>query len=76
MIYQLEEEERFPRRIKLSARAVGWIEDEVLQWLEHRIVSSRPQPDGRAKAGCVHLDVTHRLDDTEHVPPLSRRRTE
>ena len=41
MIYQLEAERRFPRRIKLGLRAVGWIEGEVQEWLAVRIERSR-----------------------------------
>ena len=41
MIYQLEAERRFPRRIKIGARAVGWVEGEVRQWLVQRIEQSR-----------------------------------
>ena len=41
MIYQLETEERFPRRVKISSRAVGWVEGEVQEWLAIRIQRSR-----------------------------------
>jgi prophage regulatory protein len=41
MIYQLEAERRFPCRIKLGLRAVGWIEGEVQEWLATRIERSR-----------------------------------
>jgi prophage regulatory protein len=41
MIYQLEAEKRFPRRIKIGARAVGWIEGEVQGWVTQRIERSR-----------------------------------
>jgi prophage regulatory protein len=41
MIYQLEAERRFPCRIKLGLRAVGWIEGEVQKWLAIRIERSR-----------------------------------
>jgi prophage regulatory protein len=41
MIYQLEAEQRFPQRIKLGLRAVGWIEGEVQGWLAQRIEGSR-----------------------------------
>jgi prophage regulatory protein len=41
MIYQLEAERRFPCRIKIGVRAVGWIEGEVQQWLVTRIERSR-----------------------------------
>lgn len=40
-IYQLEAEQRFPRRIKISARAVGWIQGEVQAWLTNRVECSR-----------------------------------
>jgi prophage regulatory protein len=41
MIYQLEACERFPRRIKLGLRAVGWVEGEVQEWLATRAVRNR-----------------------------------
>ena len=42
MIYQMEAELRFPSRIKLGSRAVGWLEKEVQDWLIRRIDLSRP----------------------------------
>jgi prophage regulatory protein len=41
MIYQLEAAERFPRRIRLGPRAVGWLHGEVQQWLADRVTQSR-----------------------------------
>ena len=41
MIYQLEAEQRFPNRIKIGVRAVGWIESEVRAWIAMRIAESR-----------------------------------
>jgi prophage regulatory protein len=41
MIYQLQAEGRFPQRIKLGERAVGWLESEVRDWLATRIETSR-----------------------------------
>ncbi len=41
MIYQLEAQQRFPARVHISTRAVGWIEDEVQGWLTERILRSR-----------------------------------
>ena len=41
MIYQLEAEQRFPRRIKIGVRAVGWMQGEVQQWVVQRIERSR-----------------------------------
>lgn len=36
-IYELARTGRFPRRIRLSARATVWAESEVLQWVQDRI---------------------------------------
>jgi prophage regulatory protein len=41
MIYQMQAEGRFPKRIKLGERAVGWLESEVRHWLATRIDASR-----------------------------------
>jgi prophage regulatory protein len=46
MIYQMEAEHRFPRRIKIDARAVGWLEAEVREWVVKRIESSRAPRSG------------------------------
>lgn len=35
-IYRLLSLGDFPRPVQLGARSVGWIEDEVEQWLESR----------------------------------------
>lgn len=31
----------FPKPVSLGARAVGWIESEVEEWISHQIQSSR-----------------------------------
>jgi prophage regulatory protein len=41
MVYQLEAERRFPARVNISERAVGWVEEEVQGWLAERIQRSR-----------------------------------
>jgi prophage regulatory protein len=33
---------KFPKPIKLGARASGWLESEVNSWLEDRVAQSRP----------------------------------
>lgn len=40
-IYQLEAEQKFPRRIHLCSRSIGWIEQEVQMWLAKRVELSR-----------------------------------
>jgi prophage regulatory protein len=41
---RLEAASQFPRRIRLSTNSAGWIESEVMQWLEDRIAASRGAP--------------------------------
>lgn len=41
MIYQLESADRFPHRIRIGPRAVGWLHGEIQQWLEEQIIRSR-----------------------------------
>ncbi|MCS6945779.1 MAG: AlpA family transcriptional regulator [Sutterellaceae bacterium] len=40
-IYLRVSEGTFPQPVSLGGRAVGWIESEIQQWLEHRIETSR-----------------------------------
>jgi prophage regulatory protein len=44
MIYQMEADKRFPERIRIGTRAVGWLEREVHAWLIKRIEISRGKP--------------------------------
>lgn len=43
-IARLEAAGQFPKRVKLGANRVGWIEGEVLDWLQERI-DRREDPD-------------------------------
>jgi len=40
-IYVRLEQGRFPRPVSLGARAVGWVEAEVDEWMRERIAASR-----------------------------------
>lgn len=40
-IYRLQADRKFPPRIKLGVRAVGWLEREVQEWLATRVAISR-----------------------------------
>ncbi len=42
-IWRLQQEGRFPMRMSLGARAVGWFEDEVLDWM-YSIERKKPAP--------------------------------
>ena len=37
-VYQLEAEHRFPARVRIATRAVGWVEEEVQGWLAERVL--------------------------------------
>ena len=43
MIYQMEADQRFPKRVRIGTRAVGWLEGEVRAWLQERVELSRAQ---------------------------------
>ena len=36
-VARLEKAGKFPKRVKLGANRVGWIESEILDWLQLRI---------------------------------------
>jgi len=40
-IYRLMSEGRFPSQIKLSKRSVGWIEKEILEYLDNCIINRK-----------------------------------
>jgi len=35
-LWRLERDGKFPVRVKLGGRAVGWHESEILEWIENR----------------------------------------
>jgi prophage regulatory protein len=39
-IYELNAEGAFPRRVRITAHSVGWVEAEVQAWLAQRVESS------------------------------------
>lgn len=46
--YALEARGEFPSRVRLSERSVGYVESEVLAWVEDRIRLGRVPPRGVA----------------------------
>ena len=36
-LYALQAQNRFPCRLKICGRAVGWLESEVVQWIVQRL---------------------------------------
>jgi len=60
-IYELIRLDDFPRQIKLGPRAVGWLSEDVLDWINSRIESSHSAT--RHEPGCqLPLGVVERLD--------------
>lgn len=43
-VARLEKAGQFPKRVRLGPNRVGWVEDEVLDWLQQRI-DRRGEPD-------------------------------
>ena len=35
-IWRLEKEGKFPQRIRISTKRIGWLEDEVTKWIKKR----------------------------------------
>lgn len=46
-VYQRVAEGNFPKSVSLGARAVGWIEAEVDDWIAHQIEQSRVLQDAK-----------------------------
>ncbi|MDR2884319.1 MAG: AlpA family transcriptional regulator [Deferribacteraceae bacterium] len=40
-IYAKAKDGTFPMPVKLSERSVGWLEHEIVEWLEKRVSESR-----------------------------------
>ena len=55
-IYVRLDQGRFPRPVSLGARAVGWIESEVDEWIRERIAESRSDGGVRASLGMAVSD--------------------
>lgn len=43
-LYELQKDGLFPMRIKITAHAVGWVEEEVDRWIAGRVAASRALP--------------------------------
>jgi len=48
-IYLLMKGGHFPASVKLGTRAVGWFEDDISNWLEHRRVNVMTFPTVEAR---------------------------
>ena len=64
-IMRLEREGRFPKRVHLGPNAVGFVEDEVDEWLRARI-DERDLPSG--EAGASSADQQNETADVDETP--------
>ena len=49
-IDRLEAADQFPKRVKISANAVGWYSDEIQEWIDSRPRGKAPVPVEAIKA--------------------------
>ena len=56
MIYQMEAEHRFPMRVRIGTRAVGWLEIEVRAWLE-KCIEMRQPTDSAISGECARAET-------------------
>jgi len=40
-LYALISQGKFPKQVKLSEKAAGWLQSEVVSWMETRVSASR-----------------------------------
>jgi prophage regulatory protein len=77
MIYQMEADQRFPTRVKIGVRAVGWLEGEVHSWLSKRIALSRTMHHralrGHAKVTLHHSAFAGHLGSAHATAPMPLR---
>ncbi len=50
-LWRRERSGDFPRRVQLGGRAVGWLESEVIAWLEKHAAERIPANEERASSG-------------------------
>lgn len=78
-LLRLEKQEKFPKRIQLSENRVGWIEEEVDAWIDHRIaerdLSAAPPPSNLAKPRDPRTVAPDANAAPTAPPTLSKRRT-
>lgn len=63
LVYELEANGAFPRRVPLGARSVGWVEGEIQSWLAARVKAREPGTTTRST----------RTADNRTIGPLARR---
>jgi prophage regulatory protein len=57
--WRMEKEGKFPKKIQLSSRAVGWRAEEIIQWCEDRS-EAKSEPVGKHKGEAGRVDTEAR----------------
>lgn len=65
-IWRLEGKGQFPSRVELSPMAVGWFEDEVIEWIQSRVRRGGKRPPVQYRGGPTKPKLDGR--DTEVAP--------
>jgi prophage regulatory protein len=65
-IYERISQGTFPKPLSLGARAVGWLESEIEEWLSHRIRARGSRSGGTAprSVSATHAQNTSGRDET------------
>lgn len=48
--FNVKNDPQFPKPVKLSERATGWVREEVEAWLRSRVAARDAKPAGRRKS--------------------------
>jgi predicted DNA-binding transcriptional regulator AlpA len=55
--WQMERDGQFPRRRRISANRVAWLESEIIEWIRTREVGAGPTPADALKARGIGSEV-------------------
>lgn len=72
LVYELESNGTFPRRVPLGARSVGWVEAEVQSWLAARVLARGAAPAARGTANARTRASDPRASGTRFGTPSAR----
>jgi prophage regulatory protein len=58
-IWRFERDGLFPKRVQLGPMAVGWFEDEVLDWIQSRVRQGGKRPPVQYRGGQTDEILSH-----------------
>ena len=73
-IWRLEKAGKFPKRLQISPGAVGWLEQDIDEWIESRtVVGARPEARATGRACTGRRDVVVKRESVLHQAVLRRQ---